>query len=100
MSTQIIQVASATQVGDYKLRVVFDDGVAQEIDFKPFLSTAVHPDIRTCLDPQRFASFRIEHGDLVWGDYDLCFPIIDLYENRVERSLHGFASMASQGAAA
>jgi len=21
---------------------------------------------------------------LVWGDYDLCFPIIDLYRNQLE----------------
>lgn len=85
MSTKIIKVVSAIQIGDQKLRIVFDDGVSQEIDFKPFLSTALHPDIRAYLDPQRFASFRIEHGDLVWGDYDLCFPIIDLYKNQIEK---------------
>jgi hypothetical protein len=25
----------------------------------------------------------LEHGDLVWGDFDLCFPIMDLYENQI-----------------
>jgi hypothetical protein len=44
----------------------------------------VHPDIRTFLNVDRFAAFRIESGDLVWGDYDLCFPIIDLYRNQLE----------------
>ena len=38
-------------------------------------------------DPVRFATFRIEYGELVWGDYDLCFPVIDLYLNQLE---HGF----------
>jgi hypothetical protein len=85
MSTQIIQIVSTTQIDDYKLRIVFDDGTMQEIDFKPFISTALHPDIRAYLDPQRFASFRIEYGELVWGDYDLCFPIIDLYKNQLEK---------------
>ncbi|MDP2881233.1 MAG: DUF2442 domain-containing protein [Azonexus sp.] len=85
MSTHIIQIISATQIGDYKLCIAFDDGITQEVDFKPFLSAALHPDIRAYLDPQRFASFRIEYGELVWGDYDLCFPIIDLYKNQLEK---------------
>ena len=85
MNIQIIQVVSETKIGDYKLRIVFGDDTTQEIDFKPFLSAALHPDIRAYLDPQRFSSFRIEYGDLVWGDYDLCFPIIDLYKNQLEK---------------
>jgi hypothetical protein len=28
-------------------------------------------------------AYRIEYGELVWGDYDLCFPIADLYQNRL-----------------
>ena len=86
MNTQIIRVVTATEIGDYTLRITFDDGTAQEIDFKPFLNSALHPDIRAYLDPQRFSSFRIEYGDLVWGDYDLCFPIIDLYKNQLVKS--------------
>jgi len=35
------------------------------------------------LHPARFATFRLEYGELVWGDYDLCFPIADLYHNRL-----------------
>jgi hypothetical protein len=87
MNTQIIQVVSATRTGDCKLSVVFDDGTAQEVDFGPFLNTALHPDIRAYLDPRRFSSFRVEHGDLIWGDYDLCFPIMDLYKNQLQNKL-------------
>jgi len=39
--------------------------------------------IRAYLDPKRFANIKIEYGDLVWDDYGLCFPISDLYENRI-----------------
>ena len=84
MTTQTINIVTALQVGDYSLRLVFDDGTEQVIDFKPFLNRSRHPDIRRWLDPERFSSFRIEHGELVWGDYDLCFPIIDLYRNDLE----------------
>jgi hypothetical protein len=86
MNTQIIHAVSATEIGDYKLGIAFDDGTMQEIDFKPFLASALHPDIRSYLDPLRFSSFRIEYGDLVWGDYDFCFPIFDLYKNQLVKS--------------
>jgi len=35
-----------------------------------------------------FSAFRIGYGDLVWGDYALCFPIIDLYRNQLEHKNH------------
>ncbi|MFA6014919.1 MAG: hypothetical protein WC742_07600 [Gallionellaceae bacterium] len=78
-----LNIMTAEQVGDFLLCITFDDGVTQTVDFKPFLSFSRHPDIRAYLEPARFASFRIEYGELVWGDYDLCFPIADLYLNRL-----------------
>ena len=83
MTPSTINITAAEQIGDYALRLSFDDSTVQTVDFKPFLSLSRHPDIRTYLDPVRFSSFRIEYGKLVWGDYDLCFPIADLYHNRL-----------------
>lgn len=85
MTDRIINIVSAEPAGDLCLRLRFDDGTEQVVDFKPFLSRSVHPDIRAYLDPERFAAFRIEYGELVWGDYDLCFPVIDLYRNQLEK---------------
>jgi hypothetical protein len=79
-----INVIAATQTEKYRIRLCFDDGTGQDVDFEPFLSRSLHPDIRAYLDPVRFGSFRIEYGELVWGEYDLCFPVIDLYRNRIE----------------
>ncbi|KAA6187430.1 DUF2442 domain-containing protein [Thiohalocapsa marina] len=84
MKSELIQLVSAEQVGEYRLCLCFSDGRRQEVDFKPFLSKARHPDLRAYLAPERFATFRVEYGDLVWGDYDLCFPVIDLYRNALE----------------
>ena len=84
MTTKIINIVSAEPAGDLCLR--FDDGTEQVVDFKPFLSRSVHQDIRVYLSPERFAGFRVEYGDLVWGDYELCFPVIDLYRNQLEKS--------------
>ncbi len=66
------------------INIVTAEGEYRLHDFKPFLTHAHHPDIRAYLDPGRFSAFRIEYGELVWGDYDLCFPIIDLYRNQLE----------------
>jgi hypothetical protein len=85
MHEAIINIVSATQSGEYRIRLVFSDETAQEVDFKEFLLHAIHPDIRAYLEPGRFAGFRVENGDLVWGDYQLCFPIIDLYHNTIAR---------------
>lgn len=76
MTQTVINVVAAEHVGEFQLRLRFDDGSEQVVDFKPFLSRAQHPDIRAFLDPERFAAFRIEYGELVWGDYELCFPVI------------------------
>ncbi len=82
-----INITAVQQVGDYALRLSFDDHTAQTIDFKSFLTRSRHPDIRVFLDPARFAAFRIEYGELVWGDYDLSFPVIDLYRNQLDRGV-------------
>ena len=78
-----LNIAAAEQVGDYALLLTFGDGTVQTVDFKPFLSLSRHPSIRAYLDPARFSTFRIEYGELIWGDYDLCFPIANLYRNRL-----------------
>lgn len=80
----IINIVAAKQVGEHCIRLAFDDGTEQLVDFKSFLSGSLHPEIRQWLSPVKFSSFRIEYGELVWGDYELCFPIIDLYRNQLD----------------
>lgn len=82
----VINVVAAEIVGDLKLCIRFDDGTERIVDFSPFLTASLHPDIRAWAAPERFAQFRIEHGELVWGDYALCFPVMDLYRGRIVHS--------------
>ena len=84
MKNVLINIVSAKPLDGLQLSITFDDGTRQEVDFKPFLSRARNPEIRAYLEPAKFADFRVEHGELVWGDYELCFPVIDLYQNRIE----------------
>lgn len=79
----VINVVEARHVGGYKLRLRFSNGKARIVDFGPFLSRSRNPMIRAYLDPKRFASFKVDKGDLLWGDFDLCFPVADLYQNTI-----------------
>ncbi|EHQ05123.1 DUF2442 domain-containing protein [Leptonema illini] len=80
---EVINIVRAEYVKDYVLSLVFDDGTEQLVDFEPFLRSAQNPAIQSYMEPALFQAFRIEHGELLWGDYDLCFPMVDLYENNL-----------------
>lgn len=67
----------------HRLRLCFSDGETQIVDFEPFLRGSLNPMIRKYLDLNLFREFTLEHGDLLWGDYDLCFPIADLYAGQI-----------------
>ncbi|SJM91361.1 DUF2442 domain-containing protein [Crenothrix polyspora] len=87
MSHAIINIISVEKMEDYRLHFTFNDNKQQTIDFKAFLTNTRHPDIRRYLDPEKFAEYRIEYGELIWGDYELCFPIIDLYRNQLDHNV-------------
>jgi hypothetical protein len=79
----VIAIEQVEHLRDYVLRLKFNDGKETEIDFEPFLRRSLNPLIRKYLDPTLFGQFTVEYGDLFWNDYDLCFPIADLYEGRL-----------------
>lgn len=85
--SQIINILNVTQVSRYVLRLTFDDRTEKDVDFEPFLHQSRHPDIRAFLEPEKFRGFRLEHGDLVWGDWDLCSPMVELHRGEVSKPM-------------
>ena len=83
LDDQVLSIEQVSQLDDCKLKLVFNDQASQVIDFKPFLSKSLNPLIRKYLASEEFAKFEFDGGDLKWNDYDLCFSIADLYENRI-----------------
>jgi hypothetical protein len=79
----IIDIESVEYLTDYKLLLRFSDSQERVVDLEPFLNNSSNPLIKKYLDLDRFKAFSVEHGDLFWNDYELCFPIADLYEGRV-----------------
>lgn len=79
----LLEIVKANQVSDYILEVTFSDGKTNQIDFKEFLSKSSHPEIRKYLDQRLFSTFEIKDGNVIWSDYDLIFPIADLYSGKI-----------------
>ncbi len=38
---------------------------------------------RKYIDKELFKNFSIVYGEIVWNDYDMCFPIWNLYEGKI-----------------
>ncbi|WP_373515031.1 DUF2442 domain-containing protein [Persicitalea sp.] len=79
----VISIEKAEYKGDYRISFRFSDGSEQLIDFGDFLKNAKNPMTRKYLDEGLFQSFTIEYGDIVWNDYEMCFPIWDLHEGEI-----------------
>jgi hypothetical protein len=78
-----IDIKSVRYIGDFAIRIFFSDDVSMLVDFKPFLESSLHPSINKYLDESKFKEFKIIDGNLNWNDYDMIFPIEDLYQGRV-----------------
>lgn len=92
---QLIAIVQAEYLGEYKIRLVFNDAKIQVIDFWHFIATSYNPDILKYKDLALFQQFSITEGDLEWNDYDLCFPIADLYENKNIGTTDGSSNVAA-----
>ena len=82
VTADLIEIKTANYIGDFVIRVLFADGKNQLIDFKPFLESSWHPSIKKYLDEKLFKSFDLIDGNLNWNDYDLIFPLEDLYNGK------------------
>ncbi len=81
---KVVQIEAARHVSAYKLGIRFSDGHVSSVDFGPFLKASAHPSIRAYLDLKRFKEFTLEDGVLHWNDFDLVFPMAELYEGRID----------------
>jgi hypothetical protein len=79
----VISIEKAEYVGGYKIIFSFSDGVNRLIDFYSFLKNAKNPMTKKYLDKQLFKKYSIEFGDIIWNDYEMCFPIWDLHEGEI-----------------
>jgi len=82
-NVDFIAIKSSRYIGDFAIRIYFSDGVNKLVDFKQFLESSLHPSISKYLDETKFKEYEIIDGNLNWNDYDIIFPIEDLYQGRI-----------------
>ena len=80
---KLISIVDASYVGDYKIRFRFNDDKVTLLDFGDFINNSTHPDIKKFQDKELFKQFNLSFGDIEWFDYELAFPIYDLYEAKI-----------------
>jgi DUF971 family protein len=79
----VISINKADYVGEYKIKFLFSDGIERIIDFSDFLKNAKNPMTRKYLDKKLFKNYSIDYGDIIWNDYEMCFPIWNLHEGKI-----------------
>ena len=47
------------------------------------IDLSTHPDIKKYKDRKLFQKFNLDYGEIQWNDYELAFPIYDLYEGKI-----------------
>ena len=82
-TTNYLEITEAKYVSGYKISLAFNDGTVRTMDFDPFLRKAMHPDIAKYRQLRNFKKFHLHYGDLMWGDFEMIFPISDLHRGEI-----------------
>ncbi len=72
----LVHVTDAKVIGEYQLRLTFEDGVVGDIDFSDREWKGVFEPFR---DPRHFAQVCVEGGTIVWPDDGLDMAPEPLY---------------------
>lgn len=78
-----LSIIKAKNLGNYHILIEFNNGVEKFVDFADFLSKSQHKSIKKYLNETLFGTFKIIDGNLNWNDYDMIFPIADLYDGKI-----------------
>ena len=78
-----LEITEVSHVSGHKLGLKFNDGLEQVVDFEPFLRKAWNPQLTQYRQMKKFKSFHLHHGNLMWGDYEMLFPIADLHRGEI-----------------
>lgn len=81
-----LKIVEVRHIEGYTLAIKFDDGKESIVDFSEFLNSSRHRQIVKYKKIENFLAYTIINGDLVWNDYELCFPIYDLYMGEIVKT--------------
>ena len=82
-----IHIVKADYLDGYRLRITFNDGKTNDIDFAEIVQN-LKGYYSKYQKPSHFKKFKIDDGNVVWGnDWDLIFPVHELYKNRLHKTI-------------
>lgn len=80
---KIISIVSAKIVAELTLNITFDDKHSINVNFSDFLNQTKLPDLIKYRKKENFKKFKLVNGNLIWGDYEMMFPLNSLYLNEL-----------------
>ena len=80
---QYISIEAEKCLVNYKIHLKFNDGKERILDFSKFILESKHPDIQKYQNIELFKKFNLKYGEIEWNDYELVFPIYDLYQGKI-----------------
>jgi len=79
-----VSIVKAEYVGDLSVKIVFNDDTTNIVDVGTFIKNHPHPQYNKYLKENNFKKFKIDLGNIVWGEnWDLIFPIEQLYKGKI-----------------
>jgi hypothetical protein len=80
-----LSIIEAGYIGNYKVKLVFNDNKTSVVDFEKFLVSNNHPQFNKYRELKNFRKFFIDGGNIVWGkNWDLIFPFDRLYKGEIQ----------------
>jgi hypothetical protein len=73
-----IKITNVEHLHDYILRITFDDGKIQEVDFRSFLENAQHPEISKYLDLNLFKLLSLPR-EISFGMITILFFLFGIF---------------------
>jgi hypothetical protein len=81
----IINITKAEYVGNLSVKLSFNDETEKIINVGDFLKRNPHPQTDKYLIETNFEKFKIEDGNIVWGENaDLIFPVHELPQGNIK----------------
>lgn len=77
------RIKSVRSLGEFRLKLVFDDGRVSELDFAPLVAEEGGPMKQPLKDAAFFQRVDLHHGALTWPNgYDLCSDVVRFWCER------------------
>ena len=82
--SSVLSIEHAKYLSDFKIELGFSNGKSKIIDCKYFLHQKAHPSLKKYLKISEFKKFKVLNGNLNWNNYEMTFPIEQLYKGKVD----------------